>query len=1352
MKKLITILAVLLSLLAKGQTYDPTTGTVTNKPLGLNAAAATDSRSYFYSTSTFSWRPYQSRAEILSYLNLAKYRTGQFDIIMDSASQRWVLYFRNGTTDNDLVYKIPIGNDQWKLIGNLGTVDVTNFLGTRDNIPLTFKVNNFQSGRIDNTNANTFFGYRAGGLITSANNTAIGYGSLLANSSGGGNTSVGTQSLFSSTFGNNNTSVGYNALSNNTAGGSNTVIGYNTALGITTGSFNTVVGANVTGLSASLSNNIIIADGQGNKRLTVDDAGTSVLVSTTALGLPTGNTAQRPSSPITGYLRYNTDSAAKETYNGSIWVKDGSGGGGGSGTVANVATGLFLSGGPITTTGTIIADSAAMAGYFLRRKDSSIYWPKYRADTSILAIYNALAGKQATGNYITATTGDVVATGPGSVSATIQANAVTTTKIINSAVTLPKLANGTANSLIGYNGSGVPAVVTAGTNITISGNVISAAGSSGCNWPVEARIDTIYSRNQWFTFDGLTPTGGITLVKNNGTFYTSGGNGSYGNYITIGPNESYEDYVYDLTFTLQNAGSNFGIAIGTKYQNGANTADMLARLTTGVGAGNNIYISRSIDGLNFTTGPSNITLALNDVINLKVTYRNHVFSVQYTNITSGQTTSPVTFTLTNAQSGIPAMGKFALYEFSGTHLIQSIKISSNVVRNPNVMYLGDSKTAGFNATTFANRYADLLNATYPSTAIIAGGGNTTLDLGTMLQQVYFTNGRIAVMNIGSNDIRNGRTVSQTMATYDSIVSLLTIRGISVYHIVMPEDSTGGGTGGGVGLTALKNTIAATYPSTYIPNVWNEMSVSNVLKSAYNGGDGIHPNDAGNAAAAADVIASGMITTCTSRIAQIGTTDNIIQRFGDSIWLSPSYRVYIDSIARAAGSAGSAIQFTVTSNTNNFGMKWTGINSVGNSLFQDDGTNTAIGTTPGTYKFKVNGDVNTIGMGVYTGATNGLQLFDRSTANAFAFFANGDNLNIQPSTLGFSAIQFSQAGLIYGQGLDINGKSAFLDTGKVQARFSYFTNIHSTFTRYSLIDKAYADSAIAKQITDSLSANTFEIDNPNLGDTLFVPLTSASARIKSLIAGTGVTFGVNDSTITINSTAGSVAGSNTQVQYNNSGAFGAEAAFAYDQSTNRLTAGEVTINGSGVDRIFISGNNTGTMNTIHSPNLTVEAMTNNDATTSGSGTITNAVGFNYFGLPTLTATNSSITYTDVSNVKIEEPVAGTNITISRSRSLYAKGIGYIAMSANEVFEDNGGTPTLGKAGHYIFTGTTATATLPDLATYKGGIYFIKNAGSGNLTLQRAGSDQIYDTSAVTSIIITAGSARVVVAGTSFWFVE
>jgi hypothetical protein len=72
---------------------------------------------------------------------------------------------------------------------------------------------------------------------------------------------------------------------------------------------------------------------------------------TSALGLPSGNTAQRPGSPSAGWTRFNTDSAAQETFNGSIWVKAGSSGGGSSGVSSfNTRTGaVTLSSGDVTT-------------------------------------------------------------------------------------------------------------------------------------------------------------------------------------------------------------------------------------------------------------------------------------------------------------------------------------------------------------------------------------------------------------------------------------------------------------------------------------------------------------------------------------------------------------------------------------------------------------------------------------------------------------------------------------------------------------------------------------------------------------------------------------------------------------------------------------------------------------------------------------------------------------------------------------------------------------------------------------------------------------------------------------------
>jgi hypothetical protein len=110
--------------------------------------------------------------------------------------------------------------------------------------------------------------------ISGITNIAVGGFSLNKNISGNGNTGFGDSSLFN-TLGNYNTGTGQGAGYDITSGNNNTIVGQNTGRGITTGSYNTIIGSQVMGLSSSLSNTIILADGQGNIRIYVDSSGNS---------------------------------------------------------------------------------------------------------------------------------------------------------------------------------------------------------------------------------------------------------------------------------------------------------------------------------------------------------------------------------------------------------------------------------------------------------------------------------------------------------------------------------------------------------------------------------------------------------------------------------------------------------------------------------------------------------------------------------------------------------------------------------------------------------------------------------------------------------------------------------------------------------------------------------------------------------------------------------------------------------------------------------------------------------------------------------------------------------------------
>jgi hypothetical protein len=168
---------------------------------------------------------------------------------------------------------------------------------------------------------NTFVGRRSGYLNTGNYNTALGTIALRFNTSGASNTAIGDSALYANTTASNNTAVGVQAGYTNTTSGYNVFVGYRagytsnaTAVanagnvcvggnagsslttgagnifigsdgsnaaggagsGVTTGSNNVIIGGNTGSaapISATGSNYIVLADGAGNPRITVDNGG-----------------------------------------------------------------------------------------------------------------------------------------------------------------------------------------------------------------------------------------------------------------------------------------------------------------------------------------------------------------------------------------------------------------------------------------------------------------------------------------------------------------------------------------------------------------------------------------------------------------------------------------------------------------------------------------------------------------------------------------------------------------------------------------------------------------------------------------------------------------------------------------------------------------------------------------------------------------------------------------------------------------------------------------------------------------------------------------------------------------------
>lgn len=159
------------------------------------------------------------------------------------------------------LFQHTLAAQTWSLLGNNSTNPELHFIGTTDNQPLQFRVNNQPAGKIDPAKFNTFFGQLTTGTSsTGQHNTAVGYAALSANTTGYGNAAFGKDALKANTTGSDNTGVGSASLQKNTIGVWNTAIGHGALGNNTISSANTAVGDLALYSNISGSNNTAIGE------------------------------------------------------------------------------------------------------------------------------------------------------------------------------------------------------------------------------------------------------------------------------------------------------------------------------------------------------------------------------------------------------------------------------------------------------------------------------------------------------------------------------------------------------------------------------------------------------------------------------------------------------------------------------------------------------------------------------------------------------------------------------------------------------------------------------------------------------------------------------------------------------------------------------------------------------------------------------------------------------------------------------------------------------------------------------------------------------------------------------------